>query len=365
MATYRRVARRAPLAALAVLAVAAPMAEAATKTVIVGPPVKQRPAGFPEDADTNAFYPKVVSIHVGDSVRWDFRAFHTVLLPERGGTVPQLLSENPAQPVAGIADPAGAPFWFNGRPAVGFNPFAFIPAGGASYAGSERAASGAPQGAGPFKPYVLRFSRAGTYRYVCTIHGGNAPMKGVVKVLPKRQRIPSAADDRKTVSAEFGRVMTRLRTDARRAAPAGDVVELGRDSADTALLRPFPASKTVRAGATVTFAMSPKTSEIHTVSFGPSSYVDALAFRPLGGGGGPSAGVPMSLSPIASYPSDPPAAVHSATAHGNGFINTGLLDQDARSAPPSSARVMFSTPGTYGYLCLVHPAMRGQIVVTP
>jgi plastocyanin len=368
----RRLRRVAACAAgaLAVAGLGAGGAEAATKTVVAGPPVEQRPAGFPADADTNQFYPRVVTVHAGDRVRWDMRGFHTVMFPAAGGRPAELLAQDPANPVAGAADPAGSPFWFNGRPAVTFNPLAFIPAGGASYTGTQPAASGAPGGPGGFKPYTLSFPKPGTYRYFCTIHAGNAPMSGVVKVVPRGRPIPSARKDRATVAKEFARTVARLGKDDRHQGPAGDAVDLGHDTAGTSLLRYFPAVKTVRAGATVTFAMAARTNEIHTVTFGPPEYVESLAFRPLDPGAAPGAApaAPTLLSPIASYPSDPPDAghaTHTGAQHGNGFLNTGLLDREPTSAPPASARVTFATPGTYSYLCLVHPAMKGQIVVTP
>jgi plastocyanin len=343
-------------------------AEAATKTVIAGPAVAQRPAGFPLDGDTNRFYRKVVTIHAGDRVTWSFRGFHTVMFPGRGGTPPHLLTQDPGHPVSGATDATGAPFWFNGRPQVMFNPFAFIPTGGGDFDGGQPAASGAPRGQGAFEPYTLRFTKPGTYRYLCTIHSGNAPMAGVVKVVPKGRRIPTARDDRRVAKAEFERVVARLKADGRRPAPASSVVKLGRDTAGTSLLRFFPRTRRLHEGDVVTFSMARRTNEIHTAAFGPPDVVEALAFRPLDPAAPAGAAAPTLLSPIASYPSDPPQsgpAIHTGTQHGNGFMNTGLLDRDPASAPPPSARVRFTRAGTYGYICLVHPSMKGRVVVTP
>ena len=50
--------------------------------------------------------------------------------------------------------------------------------------------------------------------------------------------------------------------------------------------------------------------------------------------------------------------------HGNGFFNTGVLDRDnATPLNPGEARVTFNTAGTYNYICLIHPDMKGSIVV--
>jgi plastocyanin len=53
------------------------------------------------------------------------------------------------------------------------------------------------------------------------------------------------------------------------------------------------------------------------------------------------------------------------TAHGNGFVNTGVLDNDPSTTKifPSS-KIDFTKPGVYHYQCLIHPFMHGTIVVT-
>jgi len=32
---------------------------------------------------------------------------------------------------------------------------------------------------------------------------------------------------------------------------------------------------------------------------------------------------------------------------------------------PTSRKVTFTTPGTYSYICLIHPFMTGRVTVTP
>ena len=102
----------------------------------------------------------------------------------------------------------------------------------------------------------------------------------------------------------------------------------------------------------------PKTStEIHNVAFGPDDYLAerAKAFE-------------ESFDPITLYPSEPPAgpAVFNGTNHGNGFINTGVMDSEDASPFPSSAQITFTKPGTYKYICIMHgPFMAGTLTVTP
>ena len=39
------------------------------------------------------------------------------------------------------------------------------------------------------------------------------------------------------------------------------------------------------------------------------------------------------------------------------------MDNFATTLPSDSAKVTFSAPGTYKFACLVHPVMRGTVVV--
>ena len=59
----------------------------------------------------------------------------------------------------------------------------------------------------------------------------------------------------------------------------------------------------------------------------------------------------------------PTLPAYDGTSHGNGYLNTGILDRDAATPSPGSAQVTFSKAGTYNYICLIHPDMKGSIVV--
>ena len=73
---------------------------------------------------------------------------------------------------------------------------------------------------------------------------------------------------------------------------------------------------------------------------------------------------PTVFSAQIAFPSDVPTLpAYDGTSHGNGFLNTGVLDREAASPSPPSSQVTFTKAGTYDYICLLHPFMKGQIVV--
>ena len=119
----------------------------------------------------------------------------------------------------------------------------------------------------------------------------------------------------------------------------------------------FPSRLAVRRGTVVTFRMTKDSREVHTATFGPGKYLTTAANSILG----------PAPEEQAFYPSDSPArgpARVTPKAHGNGYVNTGFLDADtATKTIPLSAKLKFTTPGVYHYICLIHTFMHGTIVV--
>src|ERR1700736_5088474 len=143
------------VAALMLLGASAlPLSAAAASnwTVIVG--------GHPADNSVyaNGFYPRELTIQVGDTVTWQFEGFHNVAF---------LSGATPLQFAIKDGDKMYA------------NPKVFFPAGGNTYDGVGFRNSGTPQGDKPFS-YSLTFTKPGRYEYACTIHAG---MAGVVNVV--------------------------------------------------------------------------------------------------------------------------------------------------------------------------------------
>jgi plastocyanin len=126
----------------------------------------------------------------------------------------------------------------------------------------------------------------------------------------------------------------------------------------------LPGTKTVPVGTTVRFMMSPKSFEAHTATFGPGPAEDPTSY--LGEIAKSFEGAPV-LDARGVYPSEAPGTVanFSSALHGNGFWNSGVMDNAPASQPPAFNDVKFTAPGTYDYYCLIHPFMHGQVEVTP
>lgn len=302
----------------------------------------------------NAFDIQRVTIHAGDSVKWTGLSanFHTVDLPGSGGNDIPLIVPGPT--VTGVNDAAGNPFWFDGHvPSLGFNPKLFAPIPGATYDGTKRIDSGLPVLPSSSNSLKVQFTKPGVYKYFCDIHAG---MIGYVVVRPKSKPIPSAKQDAATLRHEALDVVLSAKRLIGAKQPANHV-SLGESATNgLELYAMFPATLHVKAGSVVTFSMSAHTREVHTASFGPGPYLTTLANSING----------PAFNQAALYPSSPPGTGPiklSPTSHGNGFANTGFLDQDATTPLPASGRIDFTTPGTYHFICLVHPFMHGTIIV--
>jgi plastocyanin len=350
-----------------VLAVAlAVPAGATTKTVFAGlPPKAQTPAGLtvPKALNFNGFFGRTVTINVGDSVNWIFsrRVIHTVTFPAQGQKAPPFVQPDPAHPYAGFNDPVGTSFWFNGQPSIVTPAEVALPTTQKSTDGTGYRNSGIPPGGKPYS-YSLRFTKAGTFNYLCVIHPG---MRGTVKVLPKGAkgaRVPSAAQARAAATREL-LLARRSATRLNRYAPPGNNVVAGHDRGAVSWFKFFPSVRTIPVGGTVRFTVSSK-SELHTMTFGPKAFRDAnenlVIVTPQ-----PSGPPLFQLNPLIFLPSDPPPSVpaYDGANHGNGFLNTGPIDNDPKSPDPSSKTVRFTKAGSYTFECLIHPGMEGTIRV--
>ncbi len=343
--------------------VSASAAHAATFDIAAGPPLQRPPAGVPSDSTVNDFYPRSVTVHTGDRVKFGFYGFHNVVFPAGGQPVPPLIVADQTALVSGVVDAAGAGFWFNGQPRLVVDQRNAFPTGGTTVDGSKLVSSGLPLSEGQPKPFVARFTKRGRFTFFCTVHAG---MRGSVKVVPRSRRAPTAAQNRRRVKSQLDRQIVRVKKLNRFRGPSGNVVQAGSDQGAVSILRFFPQRTTVKAGTTVRFQMARSTREIHTISFGPQPYLEGLARESIGPD--PASGTqgpPTIVADSRTFrPSDPPPLpAYTGANHGNGFLNTGPLARGAGPFPPT-ANITFSTPGTYHYICLIHPEMTGTVVVT-
>ncbi len=345
-------------AAVAVLA-APSAARAATKTVDMGVPLKSQHQFQALATDVNDFFPHGVTVHAGDSVKFVPTGFHDVDLPKQGKGALPLLVTGPT--VAGSLDAGGNPFWFNGQPSLGFNPaVAAVDGFGKhfTYTGGKSVVSGLPLAARP-KPLTVKFPKAGTYTYYCDVHPG---MKGVVRVLAKHKRIPTAKQDAKALKKQITAALGVART-IQNVTGAANTIDVGLASAHHVEFYGFlPSTLTVPVGSVVKFQMPVGSVEVHTATTGPgdpekdpSSYLGKLA----------ASLTSPAFDPAAVYPSDTPPnpAALTLSSHGNGFWNSGAMDAVSATPLPPASAVQFSQAGTYQFYCMIHPFMHGTVVV--
>ena len=346
--------------ACAVLALPA-VSAARTKTVYAGGPAPFQNSMLKKyGAGVDNFLVNTVTINAGDTVVWNgksrFGGFHTVDIPAKGGSDLPLFTPSGGM-VTGVNDFAGNPFWFNGKvPALGLNGALLSATGGTTYTGAKRIDSGLPLSPKPVD-FKVKFAKPGVYKYFCDVHPG---MIGYVVVRKKGKEIPSARDDARTLAkAEAAYVKTAKKVV--KTTVTGNNVSVGASGpGGLEVFAMFPGKLTVKAGTTVTFAMSKLSREAHTATFGPfgptgpGPYLTALSNSFSG----------PAPAPNAVYPSDPPGTITlTSTSHGNGFANSGAMDRDSTTPLPASGKITFTQPGTYTFMCLIHPFMRGTIVV--
>jgi plastocyanin len=129
----------------------------------------------------SSFVPREASIDPGDPLTWELFGMHSisfdperqaregVLLEDRDGVRVNLDAwrpvDSPAQPAAALAYPPT---------------LAVASVDGGSWDGEGRFSSGILRATSPAKVlYTLRFTKAGTYNYLCVVH---QPMRGTVRV---------------------------------------------------------------------------------------------------------------------------------------------------------------------------------------
>jgi plastocyanin len=182
-------------------------------------------------------------------------------------------------------------------------------------------------------------------------------VKLTVVVRKRGAATPSVKQDRKAIAKQL-EATAKLAKRLSSPKPAAHVVQAGSDDKGVATIGFFPAAQTIKAGESVTFRMSKRSIEFHNVAFGPEDYIGEQIKAFFGEDG--------TLNPFVTYRSEQPGTPISfdGANHGNGFVNTGIIDANPASDFPSKETVTFTKAGTYTYYCVVHgPHMKGTITV--
>ena len=356
---------RIAVVGIALLALGASSAQAATKPVSAGPSPSDLTAlklgAIPGDVELDLFGRRTITVRAGDRVRWTINGRHTVTFLN-GYRRPGQLVTDLKDRLEGFKDDTGTPFWFNGQATVLGNTAVTQARGGSTFSRTRIFNSGTSA-----RHYTLRFPRRGRFTYVCLLH---PDMAGTVVVKRRHQKVPKAAADKKQRRKELRRVVVSAlaaeKATTPRSAQAGSrVIQAGNDGANFAIHKYFPSAGSVPVGVPVTLRVSPHSNADHTFTFGPADVLKTLQANLTSR----RSATRLEYNAQAILASDPSPPPYGPTLHGNGFFNTGLLDTGALgdSAVPlaSSATVFFATPGTYTFQCLIHPDMTGTVGVTP
>lgn len=290
----------------------------------------------PGNVEVLAFAPQSLQVHRGDTVTWAINSFHNIRFAD-GPTDMVIMGE------------------VNGQLVPQFNPAVAFPTieSGAVYSGGE-ANSGLPADPAAPKTFSLVMNmEPGTYSYVCDIHPG---MVGLITVVADDQPVPAPAEAAVQGATELLGAIgagTEALLQLEAAPPAstadGAAVQAGNGGTGrTTVNQFFPFSTTIKAGESVTWTIPADSVEPHTVSW-PA--VRGQDVAPILVEGGP---------PILTMgPSILPMTESGTTVGADGSFSSGLFN------PGQSFTLTFSEPGTYNYVCNIHPGMSGTIVVEP
>jgi plastocyanin len=303
--------------------------------------------------DVESFFPDTLHVHPGDMVKFLLKTneIHTVTFLN-GQTPPDLLIPVPN-------DPNGA---------MMINPLAGFPAGlpNGTFDGSAYTNSGimGPD-AGQVQEYDLTFTKAGTYPFMCLVHG--MMMSGKIVVDDSSVRIPSPDRVRDMVEHQLDQARangSRVYYSAQKQLvvpavqnPDGSTtytITMGFHQDPVDLMAFFPKWLVVHPGDTVNFEMNTSNDAPHTVTF-------------LNG----AADIPFIL-PV-PQPSRPPfLEINPAFAMpynlGQPLTRTGIFSSGLMlPGMPAYSITIGDIRGPIAYECMLHDAsgMNGVLFVTP
>ena len=309
-----------------------------------------------------AYFPATLRIHVGDTVVWKQNSFeiHTVTFLA-GTPMPQLVVPAPA----GLPSPAML------NPEVAFP----HPLSGAAYDGSTPANSGV-MSLEPGNPqeYSLTFTKAGTYPYICIVHG--EPMVGSIVVVDPSVAVPSpdavANMAQKIIRNRLARAnkylgIARSQVPHQEKNPDGTMthfVNIGYSKGQVMLMSFFPTKLVVHPGDTVVFMLG-ETNMLapHTVTF-LNGAEDIPLVTPTPDPANPNGPPLLLLNPQVVFPINPGQPLTRT-----GIFSSGLLDptNPDPNSPKSFTLKIGDISGEIPYECLLHDSsgMTAVLKVVP
>jgi plastocyanin len=342
----------------------------------------------------NDFFPRVLSIRQGTTIRFSIQGFHTATL------LPAGISANTARRTFGLlkSDSDDTTLNPNGSTHTELNLGAAFPFPGGcgssvhpcTFNGSSMINSGAPL-AGPLPALNIKVTApVGFYRYLCLVHPA---MQGWLAVVPSGFHVTTAAE----LSAKVAAQVAHDRAAGFAAEAAANVatsvlnangtrtwtMTAGTGSPDghVAILEMLPRNLTIHRGDKVRW-VSRSINEPHTVTFPRDLHTDMIAFCEAGATDTPA--TPTVIPPTG--PQDftcgggPPDEVELDGGNGVSHVtaastvsDSGLIassfELSAFGLPATAAKrtwtVSFSAAArtTYHYVCQIHDGMKGTIVV--
>jgi plastocyanin len=319
--------------------------------------------------DRHAFFPKEITVNAGDSIFWEFApmgmpGFHTVTFLS-GAEVPPIFVPDMVN-----GTPVASP---EGPPRLLVNPAIAFPDGRTEYDGTGTVNSGLDVLRTPDQPpYMLKFTKAGSYDYQCAVHG--IVMKAKVTVQEAGAALPTdvagyeamAKQEMDAVLAEGKKALE----DAKAATPmaadgtAWDVSAGAGGLSQARVMHFIPGEVTIKVGDTVRWT-DRTTGEPHTVTFlGGTEQPEDTLVEPQPSG-------PPKL--IQNYQSLLPAGDKSFD--GTGYHNSGFLGLppeigQALGLNGDSYELTFTKAGEYPYYCILHSSgpddeygMTGKVIV--
>jgi plastocyanin len=315
-----------------------------TYTVIVG--AENSSLGI----TVNAFFPETLRVHVGDTVLFKQNSFeiHTVTFLA-GEALPDLLVPFPNGPQGSMM----------------LNPkVAFPTPPSAGYDGSTYANSGVMSlDVGQPTEYSLTFTKAGTYEYICVVHG--ASMSGKIEVVDPSEKIPSPKVVSKraqgAIRGQLGlgkglyeKALTQVPEPTKN--PDGSTtyhVVMGYNKGQIDLMAFFPRKLTVHPGDTVEWAMGASNMAPHTVTFLNGAPEPPFVVPVPNPAGGPPF---LVINPDVALPKNAAGPLTTSGIYNSGLMLPGM---------PSFSLKIGDISGSVAYLCLLHDAsgMTGELNV--